>query len=200
MRTATLLAMTALVAVHVTYVDAAERSARRGAVNTADGGIAAGKAVRYSGTNGAAGVHGHAIVTDGNGNVKAISGAAGHTVNGGTYGRAGATTANAAGTVTHRAGAAAQGPRGSAKTSSSFTRSADGTYNGQRSTSAQGANGSNYSATTSYANGSGTHATNVTAKNGDTYSGTTTWTQGQGATHSGTCKDPSGNGISCPSR
>src|ERR1700752_1894907 len=67
MRTAPLLALTALFAVHATHVEAAERSVRRGAVKTTDGGIAAGKAVGYGAANGAAGVRGHAVATDGNG-------------------------------------------------------------------------------------------------------------------------------------
>jgi len=199
MRTASLLALTALFASCATHADAAERNVRHAAARTADGGIATGTAVGYRGPNGAAGVRGHALVTDGSGTMNTVSGAAGRTA-GGTYGRVGTTTVHADGTVTHRAGAAAQGPNGSATTSGSFTRIADGTYSGQRSTTAQGTNGGNYSGTTSYANGNGTHTTNVTAKNGDSYSGTTTWTRGEGATHSGTCKDPAGNLTTCPGR
>jgi len=94
MKTATLLALTAagLIAVASTHADAAGRVVRKGATETAEGGVAAGKAVGYSAPNGAAGVRGHGVVTDGNGNATAVSGAAGRSANGGTYGRAGKTT------------------------------------------------------------------------------------------------------------
>ena len=197
MRTATLLALTALFVFDASHADAAERVVRRGAVRTADGGVAAGRAVGYAGPNGAAGVRGHGVVEDGNGDAKFVSGAAGRTANGGTYGRAGSTSVGADGAINHRSGAAAQGPNGSAKTSGAFTRNTDGSVSGQRNTSAQGSNGSRYAGNTSYANGSGTHTTDITAKNGDTYSGETTWTKGQGATHAGTCKDASGSVIAC---
>jgi len=198
MKTATLLALAAagLIALGTPHADAAERTARRGAVETADGGVA-GKAVGYSGPHGDAGVRGHGVMTDGKGDATAVSGAAGRTANGGTYGRAGKTTVGADGSISHRSGAAATGPNGSGKTAGSFTRNPDGSYGGQRSTSANGANGGAYAGNTTYANGSGTHTSNATAANGETYSGETTWSKGQGATHTGTCKDASGTVIPC---
>ena len=198
MRTASLLALAALCAAAIVpTANAAERVVKRGAATTANGGVVAGKAVGYQGPNGAAGVRGHAMATDGNGNARTVSGAAGTTANGGRYGRTGTTDVGANGAVSHRSGSAVQGPNGSASSAGGFTRNPDGTYSGQRSTHAQGASGGNYSGNTTYANGSGAHTTNATAKNGDTYSGQTDWTKGQGATHSGTCRDAAGNVIPC---
>src|SRR5579859_7632450 len=84
MKTVTLLALAAagLIAVGSAHADAAGRTVRRGAVETADGGIAAGKAVGYRGPNGAAGVRGHGVATDGQGDATVASGAAGRTANG----------------------------------------------------------------------------------------------------------------------
>lgn len=166
-------------------------------MKTPNGGVAAGKAVGYSDANGAAGVRGHGVITDGNGNVRTVSGAGSSTANGGKYGRAGTTSVGANGAVSHRSGGAVQGPNGSAATAGTFTRNPDGTYSGQRSTGAHGADGGNYSGNTSYANGSGSHTANATAKNGDTYTGETDWTRGHGTSHSGTCKDAAGNVIPC---
>jgi hypothetical protein len=85
---------------------------------------------------------------------------------------------------------------GSVDSSGNFTRGSDGTVTGSSQTSASGARGS-YNGSTSAANGTTTHDSDVTAANGDSYQGETSYTKGQGYTHSGTCKDAQGNVISC---
>jgi hypothetical protein len=104
---------------------------------------------------------------------------------------------NSDGSATHQGGFQASGKNGSIQSSGSAQRDANGNIAGQRSTTAQGANGSSYQGSTTYGNGTATHTTSATGKNGDTYQGQTTYTKGQGVQHSGTCKDASGNVIPC---
>lgn len=162
------IAAVALLAVGAFSIPEASAQGRiRGArVNNA-GGVTAGQAYNTGQRAGARGV-----ITDGQGNGAAGSascaaGAAGRAC------RAGVTTRTADGAVNHQSGAVVEGANGgTAATQGGFTRNADGTYSGGRTTSASGDRGS-YNAETSYDSETG-------------------------VTRTVTCTDPAGAAVACP--
>ena len=147
----------------------------RGARRNATGGVTAGSGTAFRGSNGGAGVRGRSVVTDGQGNATTRSGAAYRGPNGSTAERRGSATGSSDGSVSRQSSASASGAQGSAQTTASYQRNADGSASSTRNTTATGANG-------------------------NTYQGNTSWTKGSGVQHTGTCKDPSGNVISCPGK
>lgn len=138
------------------------------------GGVTRGVAHNNTGPNGGQTAGQRSLVTDGEGNgartgTQCARGAQGEAC------RAGYTTRTADGAINHESGAAFQGVNGaSGSTQGAFTRNADGTYAGERSTSASGEQGS--------------------------YDATTTWNSENGASRSVTCTDPSGAVVACPSQ
>lgn len=137
--------------------------------------------VRLRGQNGSAGavagkkgVAGRAAgtTTAEDGTVTRASASGFRGANGARGGRASTTSVSPDGTVTRNAGAATSGARGSASSQGNFTRSADGTASGSRST----------------------NATNATT--GNSYSGSTTLNDGA-LSHSGTCTNAAGETIAC---
>jgi hypothetical protein len=147
----------------------------RGARRNAMGGITARSGTAFRGPNGGVGVRGRSVVTDGQGNATTPSGAAYRGPNGSTAERQSSATRSSDGSASRQSSASASGPQGSAQTSANYQRNADGSATATRNTTATGANG-------------------------NTYQGDTTWTKGSGVQHTGTCKDPSGNVISCPGK
>lgn len=118
--------------------DAAGRFKARGARANANGGVSA--AVVAGGPNG---VRARGVVTDADGN--AIAGSAGCAA--GRVCRGARTTYGADGSVSRESGAAFVTPGGAGQTQGQFTRNADGTVSGSRTTSASGAYG-DYDAST----------------------------------------------------
>lgn len=125
--------------------------------------------------NGNSYIRGRGHTTNADGSVTAASGGAFRLNNGATGVRGSTTTVNPDGSATHQGGFATQGPRGSAESTGSATRNADGTYSGSRST-------------------------DVEAANGNGYSGSTTYDSSTGVSHSGSCHDATGATIACPGR
>lgn len=166
-----------------------------------EGGEAAGAAHAFKGPNGGAYVGGHVVATDGHGDAGAASAEAVRGPNGGKAARAGKTTRQADGSLTHQSGFKASDAKGTAQSSGGFARNADGTASDTRTTSAAGTAGGSYNSTRSFdKTAAGTTAqrdTTATNKAGDTYSGETTYNSSTGVTHSATCTDPSGNVIPC---
>jgi hypothetical protein len=166
-----------------------------------EGGEAAGAVHAFKGPNGGAYVGGHVAATDGQGNAGVASAEAVRGPNGGKAARAGKTTRQADGTLTHQSGFKASGAKGTAQSGGGFTRNPDGTASGARTTSAAGTAGGSYNSTRSFDKTStGTTAerdTTATNKAGDTYTGETTYNSQTGVTHSATCTDPSGTVIPC---
>lgn len=148
--------------------------ARGGRWNTLDG-VTARRGTAFRGINGGAGVRGHSVVTDGQGNATRTSGSAYRGPNGAAAGRKATTTVARDGSATRQSSASASGANGSVQSAANYQRNADGTATASRSTSA-------------------------TANNGNTYQGNRTWTKGAGVQHTGTCKDSSGTVISCPGK
>ncbi|ABF42844.1 hypothetical protein Acid345_3844 [Candidatus Koribacter versatilis Ellin345] len=141
----------------------------------AQSGVTSAHGTVAKGPNGGAIAHGRRTSTDGQGSVTTAGGSAWRGPNGAKGARGGTTTVNGDGSATHKSGFAATGKNGSIESTGSSQRSADGAVSGERQT-------------------------DITAKDGDTYQGETTWTKGQGYQHTGTCKDASGNVISCPKK
>jgi hypothetical protein len=119
--------------------------ARRALDTTAAGGVAARSAGSYNGSNIDAAGQ-RRLRADGQGNVNASASSALSTVNGSTASR-----------------------------TARFSRSADGTASGQRSSTA------------------------TNADTGVTWNGSTTYTQGSGVSRSGGCTDAAGNTVTCGS-
>lgn len=133
------------------------------------------------------GTNGHGTVTAGQ---RGVAGRAGGTVvaedgtvthgsgggflgaNGARGARASTTSVSPDGTVSHQGAASTSGARGSASTQGGFTRNADGTASGSRTT----------------------QATN--AYTGNSYSGSTTVDNGT-VSHTGTCTNAAGAVIPC---
>lgn len=115
----------------------------------------------------------------------------------GTAVRGATTSVNPDGSVQHHSGAQASGANGGSYNSSgSSTRSADGSWQVNRQTSASGERGS-YTGSTTGSDGTATHNSTITGASGNTYEGQTSVTRGQGVTHTGTCHDAQGNQIAC---
>lgn len=151
----------------VPAADAAGRVKARGATTNAEGGYTAGSASAGRGPNGGAYARGGATTTDGQGNAQNVRGGAARTPSGGYGARGASTTVNADGSGSRQAGFAASGARGSAASSGAFTRSADGTVNGGRSTQATGANGNSYSGQTTVQDNQVSHSHQCTNAAGE---------------------------------
>lgn len=166
----------AVLALSAASIDVAEaRGGGRFLRENAAGGVTAGAWHNRVGPNGGAAVGGRGIVTDGAGN--GVLGSAGCAEGAAGAGcRAGKTTFDAEGNVTHRSGAAFEGANGgTATTEGGFTRNADGTYAGGRETNATGPAGNSYAASTS-------------------------WSSESGRSRTVTCTDSSGAVVACPTR
>lgn len=146
---------------------AAGRVKARGATSNAEGGVSTGQASAGRGPNGGAYARGSATTTDGQGNAQQVRGGAARTPAGGYGARGASTTVNADGSGSRQAGFAASGPRGSAQSSGAFTRSADGTVNGGRSTSATGAQGNSYNGQTTVQDNQVSHSHSCTNAAGE---------------------------------
>lgn len=142
-------------------------------------GVAGGAGARSTATlvadNGAAAGR-RGIASDGQGNTAGRSASGFSTAGGGQGLRSRQFTRSADGGIDASGQANASGSHGSAERSSSFTRNADGSASGQRSTSVTNAN------------------------TGVTLDGSTTYSKGSGISRSASCKDASGNTVSCGSR
>ena len=172
----TLAIMGAVLALSTVTMSVAEaRGAGRFAHGNGAGGVTAGAWHDRVGPNGGAAVGGRGVVTDGEGNGVAVSGGCAEGAQGRGC-RAGKTTFDAEGNLTHRSGFAAEGADGGTVTSEGgFARSGDGTYSGSRDTSATGAAGNSYSASS-------------------------TWDSANGKSRTVTCMDSSGAVVACPTR
>jgi hypothetical protein len=114
---------------------------------------------------------------DGQGNVQGAAGSSFSTAAGGQGLRSSGFKRGADGSLTAGNSASVTAANGgSAERNGYFTRSADGTATGSR----------------------GTTVTN--ANTGVTFDGSTSYTQGSGVSRSASCKDASGNTVSCGSR
>lgn len=165
--------MTSLVAMSAFAIDAADAQVRRGDIRGGNGS-AAGQVHDREGPNGGRIVGGRGAVTDEQGNAAAgsVNCARGQNAAGC---RAGATKRNADGSVSHQSGMKAKGENGGMLNSSGgFTRSADGTVDQSRTTTASNQNG--------------------TVTIDGAYSTET------GRTRTVTCTDASGVAIACPQR
>lgn len=148
---------------------AADARPTRGKVVGQNGSISG-----VSGANGGT-IRGRGTVQNADGSVTTKSGRAAQTVNGGKGFRRSTTTVNPDGSANRQSAAAANGPRGSAATSSNVTRNADGSYSG----------------------GSTSTATNNAT--GNTYNGSTQIDPSTGKpVRAATCTDASGAVIACP--
>jgi hypothetical protein len=148
---------------------AAEARPTRGKLVGPNGSISG-----VAGPNGGT-IRGRQTVQNADGSVTTASGRAFRTANGGKGYRAGTTTVNPDGSANRRSSAAANGPRGSAATSSNVTRNADGSYSGGRSTTA------------------------TRASTGNTYNGSTQIDPATGKpVRTATCTNASGAVIACP--
>lgn len=172
MRVKSFLALTVAVTIFGIAGEAQVRARGRVVHSNASGGTTAVTGAAGAGGNGGAYARGRRVTTDGAGNARVTSGTAVRTSSGATAVRAGQTNVSSDGGVSHNSGFAASGSKGSIQSTGSAQRNADGSASGERTT-------------------------NATAENGNTYSGETTWTKGEGVQHTGTCKDASGNVISC---
>jgi hypothetical protein len=129
-----------------------------------------------AGTTGAKGsaVRARGAVRNDDGSVTAASGGAFRGANGSKGYRASTTTAAPDGSATRAGQLSASGARGSVDSAGSFSRGADGTWSGSRSTDAHN------------------------AATGTSYSGTTAIDPATGKpVHTGTCTDASGVAIAC---
>jgi hypothetical protein len=135
----------------------APAEAGRGVVRNGKGGMAAAGSV-----NGNTWARGRSVTTSETGATTVKRG-------GGFKGANGAT-----GSATRSGRFAASGANGSVDSSGSATRNADGSYSGNRSTT----------------------ATNKAT--GNTYNGSTTYDSTNGVSRSATCTDAMGNSIACP--
>lgn len=130
-----------------------------------------GHAAAVAGSRGVAGRAGGTVTAE-DGTVTHASGGGFAGANGARGARASTTSVSPDGTVTHEGAASTSGARGSASTQGGFTRNADGTSSGSRTT----------------------NATN--AQTGNSYAGSTTVENGT-VSHTGTCTNASGEVIPC---
>lgn len=133
----------------------------------------AAKGVARRGPQGGVMLRGHALQSDGAGQLSGASAAAFKGPQGAQGARSGQFERQADGSLSHQSAAQASGAAGSLQTQSSLQRQGEGPISGQRSTTATGAQG-------------------------NTYQGSTSYTQGQGVSHSASCQDASGQSIPCP--
>lgn len=193
-----LVVLSSVLLLAVPEADAAGRVKARGARPNAEGGVTGGQAAAVRGPNGGGLARGRAYTTDGQGNGQAASGGVVRTPGGGTGVRAGATQWSQDGSVQHESGAQFSGPQGTAATHGQFTRDASGAVSGGRATTAEGAQGGRYDATTSYGNGTAQRSVDATGTSGYRYESDVTATRGEGVERTATCYDPQGNVVPCP--
>jgi hypothetical protein len=148
---------------------------RGAAAQTAGGGFVARSTLAAQGGSGALGGQ-RGFVADGRGNVSGATGSGFTTASGGQGLRMGKVNRTSDGALTASWDAAASGQNGSADRSRSFTRSADGSAFGERSTTITNAN------------------------TGVTFDGATTYSKGSGVSRSASCMDAAGNTVACTSR
>jgi hypothetical protein len=113
---------------------------------------------------------------DGQGNAWGTGGSAFSTSSGAQGARGATFERSADGTVSANARSGASGVNGSYERSGSFNKSADGNASGTRNTTVNNAN------------------------TGVTMNGSTTYTKGEGVSRTASCKDASGNSVTCGSR
>jgi hypothetical protein len=180
-------------------VDAA--SARFHRTNAA-GGATVGADHAVTGSNGGSYVGGHVAAGDGKGGAGVAQAGRVTGSNGARFARAGKTTRQADGSVTHNSGFNASGARGMAESQGTFNRSADGTAASSRTTTVTGTAGGNASTTRNFdRTASGTTAerdTMATNSAGSSYKGQTTYNSQTGVTHMSTCANASGQVAACP--
>lgn len=133
----------------------------------------------YGGASGVAGARGvagraHGTYYGADGSVTHASGGAFRGVNGSNGYRASATTVNPDGSISRQGQLSASGARGSVNSAGGFTRSADGSWSGSRSTTA------------------------TNNQTGVSYAGSTSIDPTTGKpVHSGSCADASGAAVAC---
>lgn len=116
------------------------------------------------------------VTSDGQGNGTAVGGGRFEAANGAQGQRGARVKRSADGSVNADAqGSLTTANGGTAERDAHYTRNADGSASASRSTSA------------------------TNARTGVSYDGSTTWTKGQGLSRSGSCKDASGNTVTCGS-
>ena len=134
-----------------------------------------GAATAVRGPNGGAGMRGRGMVQNEDGSVTRASGGAWRNANGGTSLRGRTTTVNPDGSATHSGSAYASGAKGTAESSGSFARDADGNWTGSRNSSA------------------------TNAETGNSYAGSVSIDPATGKpVRTATCTDASGTVIACP--
>ena len=138
-------------------------------------GLRAHSAAAFAGERAAAGRR-QALVAEGEGHAAGGLRRGFATESGAYGGRTGRFSRSADGSVSASGQGYASGANGTAQRSGSFTRNADGTASGDR----------------------GTTITN--ANTGNTFEGSTTYNKDTGLSRTATCKDASGNTVSCGSR
>jgi hypothetical protein len=138
----------AVIGLALTISAASVAEAREGRVRArGDHGVG----VAAAGPNGGAVVRGRGAVENPDGSVTAGRAGAVRTPEGGRAARASKTTVNPDGTAQRESGVVGQSAAGGvAQTSGETTRNADGTISSDRTTQAKAADGSTFSATTSY--------------------------------------------------
>lgn len=145
----------------------------RGAHTNPAGGVTGKFAAAVKGPNGGKAGRAHGFATDGQGNAVGGSAAAFKTPGGAKGVRAGMTMRSADGAVHHQSGGMVSGANGSASSYGGFTKNADGTVSGSRSTSAQ----------------------SKTSK--ASYQGNTSYSSSDGVRHSSSCTNASGDMVTC---
>jgi len=166
LKTASTIAALGLVAATLTPITAEARS--RAHVRAPGG-----SATAVAGPRGVAG-RAQGTRTNADGSVTHASGGAFSGANGARGYRASETTVSPDGTVSRQGRLAASGAKGSVESAGGFTRSADGSWSGDRST----------------------QATN--AQTGNSYAGSTTIDPATGQpVHTGTCTNAAGEAIAC---
>lgn len=155
-------------------IDTAEARGGRFVRENPAGGVTAGAAYDHTGPNGGRKAGARGVITDGEGNGAGASGSCAEGEKGRGC-RGAVTTWSADGTIDRKSGFEAEGANGgTASSDGTFHRNADGTYAGDRTTTATGENG--------------------------TYNANTTYDSANGVARTVTCTDAAGAVIACPTR
>lgn len=141
-----------------------------------EGGYSAVKFRANQGLNGGGYDHGRSVSGDGQGDVTSTRGTAFRGPDGGTGTRYGRNTRNADGSASHESGFQGSNARGSIQSDGSASRSADGTVEQSRTTTA------------------------TSAATGNTRTVDESYNKTDGYSRSASCTDASGNSIPCSSR
>lgn len=142
----------------------------------ATGGGQASRVAAVRGPNGGGHARGRALSGDGAGNASLKSGGVYRGPQGATAARAGQTQVAADGSASHASGFQGSGARGQLASEGSATRSADGTIEQSRVSTA------------------------TSASTGNTLTHTQAYSSETGLSRSTSCADSAGNAIACPSR